>query len=909
MPHPTMELLTDSALARRQFIMQRALEIMPRSLGISLDQIRAGLPRVLDLAESLSIQVIQQKPMEDPDRHLAMNGSWSHDFVAWHVVMLLWDLVFENTDLYPDGCREEFLDTFPRPEKQAYPFDNWLPLVTGPPTIAAPVAAIQASPALAPVVQPTAVQPSTAPAPVVAQASSVPPAAVHPSSSPDPASVLLYEDHINEFLTSATSNVCFVEGTSGNGKSTRAIADIWERCYRRQNTIFCIQPTETAARKIEQDFNNRVYKSGQLSRIIAQPTCPKRFGLDFDVDDTTLSMYTGKEFCQAFTPTENRSASKPCQVVVVLDNMAPAKSAYDVLCLEQCRRWAASARAGEWANVALKLIIMVSSPYTKGEVVPFDDFPDPMSMVWKSDFEPEVLGFEMASDNSPGYAHDIRSAILEYGTPSSTLICMMDEDYVEDVEDLLSNPENKNQTKVVVEKFDYSARSAERHIGKAFERLQMVGTDSIGVLILQNDLHCLTTTPAGCSGIICFGRAKKWRNERRSLRFMRMETAMHMNDIRQAIRLSCAADFKYGKGAPKVLYQNLKLYDTALDDKHDCEESPAVELRCCLLTLLFLAVAWWPGQDPLSIPMVQRLYYPVELQEMRWRFRVMGAICQSEALGSEGRILAGPHATRAADILNEMHNQLPNVRLQVAWLLAYVTSDRDKNESRVLLRIASIMMLESPRHFIDGIFDYARANMVYSAGRGNARLLAQHGTPWLMVVLYEQMSTLNNPEKDFLFKSETFDLPGEAKLMCTEYLQMVSRVSCLEKFCRVDGLIDWSEINDVTSFGTTINRIILESCLHNLISIEKMEKGPVIQCDALCEQELGSAQYLDPGDLMRGVKDGYCLAVSLCFEYVTTPKPETYPINTVKIAGHLVDEIEERLGMGISLALGSSMVL
>ncbi|KAK8068881.1 hypothetical protein PG994_005497 [Apiospora phragmitis] len=130
MTHTPLHLRTDMALTRRRKVFGTALAVLPALLSITVDEVQPKLRQMVAEAEDIIIGDTLGRDETDTQRHYALIGGWSHDYVAWHVDIEIWAKVYKESGLDVDGPSEAFCNLFSEPVQSAYPFDTWLPLVT-----------------------------------------------------------------------------------------------------------------------------------------------------------------------------------------------------------------------------------------------------------------------------------------------------------------------------------------------------------------------------------------------------------------------------------------------------------------------------------------------------------------------------------------------------------------------------------------------------------------------------------------------------------------------------------------------------------------------------------------------------------------------------------------------------------
>ncbi|KAK8045478.1 hypothetical protein PG993_005502 [Apiospora rasikravindrae] len=130
MSRPPLHLVPDTARHNRQNLLEFGSSLLTGVFYITLAGAERAMPTAVAIAEDRVIQHVLDMNKEDPSRHQALPGGWSHDFVAWLVDKATWDIICEdiaqNDEFNPQA---KFGAIFPQPDQSASPFDTWLPSI------------------------------------------------------------------------------------------------------------------------------------------------------------------------------------------------------------------------------------------------------------------------------------------------------------------------------------------------------------------------------------------------------------------------------------------------------------------------------------------------------------------------------------------------------------------------------------------------------------------------------------------------------------------------------------------------------------------------------------------------------------------------------------------------------------
>ncbi|KAK8065470.1 hypothetical protein PG997_012217 [Apiospora hydei] len=454
-------------------------------------------------------------------------------------------------------------------------------------------------------------------------------------SDHNPENIPNYRECIDAFLSTPGSKVAFIKGLSGTGKSTRLVPDLQARCYARKLPLLCLQPSYATAKSVCEAFNNRKDKSDRPGRMRAEEDVRN---VNFALKESSMKHYVARDFCRDNQDMDLWTTSGCTEVVVVLDNMAPAQTYWDVLCFEQVRLWMERLRKGD-SKISLSLVIMVSTPALPDEVVPYENFPGYVVMQWTTNWIPAHDTFHLSTPESTNRwtvkYHKIKEAYPspQPGDLAQSIVCLTSDIASVDIGETINS-----QPDMSAYFMDSTCTSdnLKFHMATQSRKTRVV-------LFAENEMRSIDMPLSSCIAIICFADTFQWRQDDYSKRFMPMSTTAHMNDKRWAIHLAYKAYYTDNSMQPTVLVETLT--------KPDGRASPDPELRCCLLTMLFLAIDWWPGRDPTSIPILDRLYHPVVLGEMTGRLCILGALSGYRFAEDKTYALTEPRAVEAARLL------------------------------------------------------------------------------------------------------------------------------------------------------------------------------------------------------------------------------------------------------------------
>ncbi|KAK8084385.1 hypothetical protein PG997_005656 [Apiospora hydei] len=124
---PPLHLETDAAKTRRQAVLDTALAVVPITNGSTADRTLYAMPSHVTNAEAFVVDFfVNNMDATNPQRHHALSGCWSHDYIAWRVDHGIWDMAYSHSHLTKEQSTAAFHTLFPEPEKSVYPFDTWL---------------------------------------------------------------------------------------------------------------------------------------------------------------------------------------------------------------------------------------------------------------------------------------------------------------------------------------------------------------------------------------------------------------------------------------------------------------------------------------------------------------------------------------------------------------------------------------------------------------------------------------------------------------------------------------------------------------------------------------------------------------------------------------------------------------
>ncbi|KAK8058177.1 hypothetical protein PG994_008625 [Apiospora phragmitis] len=365
----------------------------------------------------------------------------------------------------------------------------------------------------------------------------------------DPDIDLMYSEHIDNFLSTPGSKVAFIEGHSGTGKSARAVPDLWMRCRNRNLPFICLQPSYATANSVCEAYQSRKDKPTAPAWMMANGNSNVQFG--YNAKSRATQHYIARDFCCDYQDLDRWAASGCTEMAIVLDNMAPAQTYWDILCFEQVRLWMEALQKGN-PTMSLTLFIMVSTPIDHREVISLEDFPGAIVMQWNKEWQPGRNIFEMEPNENPESITPMYRKINAVCQKSASVVFMASRG----CGSVMLEELNKSESDISVCYREESITSND-----ITHQFLTVPRKDRQVLIAFDEMRFVDKPLDRCCAIICSAKVSQWRQDEDSTRFMPMDTVVHMNDIRGAVRLAYMAYYQDNAIQPEILVEAHKPED------------------------------------------------------------------------------------------------------------------------------------------------------------------------------------------------------------------------------------------------------------------------------------------------------------------------------------------------------------